>query len=67
MDAPLPTHDPVQTARALMERYGLRAAAVAEQRVAEARLAGESDQLDHWQSVASAVAELRRSRPDRTH
>lgn len=63
MQTPLPTHDPVQTARALMERYGLRAAAVAEQRAAEARVAGEPAQLDHWRSVASAISELRRTRP----
>lgn len=63
MEPPLPTHDPVQTARAMMERYGLRATAVAEQRAAEAQAAGEPAQLDHWRSVASAIAELRRTRP----
>ena len=63
MDNPLPTHDPLQTARALMERYGLRAAAVAEQRATQAQAAGEPAQLDHWRSVAAAIAELRRTRP----
>jgi hypothetical protein len=63
MEAPISAHDPVQTARALMDRYGLRAAAVAEQRAAEAQVAGEVAQLDHWRSVASAISELRRTRP----
>jgi hypothetical protein len=63
MDTPLPAHDPVRTARALMDRYGLRAAAMAEQRAAEAEAAGEPAELDHWRSVSSAIAELRRTRP----
>jgi hypothetical protein len=57
------SHDPVQTARALVERYGLRAAAIAEERAAEAQAAGETVELDHWRNVAAAVADLRRSRP----
>jgi hypothetical protein len=48
-----------------MERYGLRAAAVAQQRAAEAQAAGESAELDHWQAVASAISDLRRSRVTR--
>lgn len=63
MQTPLPRHDPLRTARALMDRYGLQAGAVAEQRAAEARAGGEPAQLDHWHSVAAAIAELRRSRP----
>ena len=63
MQTPMPTHDPVQTARALIERYGLRATAVAEQRATEAEIAGEPAALDHWRNVAFAIADLRRTRP----
>jgi hypothetical protein len=63
MDMPLPLNDPLQTARALLERYGLRAAAVAEHRASEAQAAGEAAQLDHWRTVAAAISELRRTRP----
>lgn len=62
MDTPLSAHEPLQTARALMERYGLQAAAVASLRVAEAQTGGEPAQLDHWRSVALAIAELRQTR-----
>jgi hypothetical protein len=60
---PLPSQDPLRAARAMMERYGLRAAAMAEAHAAEAQAAGEAAQFDHWQSVAAAIAELRRTKP----
>ncbi len=63
MDMPLPTRDPVRTARDMMDRYGLRAAAMAEAHAAEAEAAGERAQVDHWHSVAAAISELRRTRP----
>jgi hypothetical protein len=47
----------------MMERYGLQAAAMAESNAAEARAAGEAAAFDHWQSVAAAIAELRRTSP----
>lgn len=65
MQTSLPGYDPVRTARELIERYGLRAAAVAQQRAAEAQAAGELAELDHWETVASAIAELRRTRATR--
>jgi hypothetical protein len=65
MQTPLPGYDPVRTARELIERYGLRAAAVAQQRAAEAQASGESAEIDHWQSVAFAIADLRHSRATR--
>jgi hypothetical protein len=63
MEMSLPSHDPLRAARAMMERYGLQAAAMAESHAAEARAAGEAAAFDHWQSVAAAIAELRRTTP----
>lgn len=53
--------DPIQVARMLIGRHGLRAAAVAEERAKEAHLAGQTADLDRWRSVQAAVAELRRT------
>jgi hypothetical protein len=63
METLSPRHGPLWTARALIERYGLRAAAAAERHAAEARAAGEIAQADYWRSVAAAIAQLRRGRP----
>lgn len=63
MDMPHFTPDALQTARALMARYGLRAAAIAGEHAAEARSAGGSEQFDRWSSVALAIAELRQAPP----
>ncbi len=63
MNTPDFAPDAVRVARGLIERYGLRAAAIAEERAAEAQSAGGSVQVDHWRSVAMAIAELRRTRP----
>lgn len=53
--------DPIQVARMLIDRHGLRAGAVAEERAKEAHLAGQTADLDHWRSVQAAIAELRRT------
>ncbi len=53
--------NPIETARALIDRHGLRAGAVAEHCADEARLAGRTQELDHWRSVQAALAELRRT------
>ncbi|MGH7067415.1 MAG: hypothetical protein ACREFO_11085 [Acetobacteraceae bacterium] len=55
--------EPVRVARTLIDRHGVRATAVAEERVIEARLAGNTAELDLWQSVQLAIAELRRTAP----
>jgi hypothetical protein len=55
--------DPVRVARTLIDRHGLRAAAVAEQQANEAQLAARVEKLDFWRSVQAAVAELRRTAP----
>jgi hypothetical protein len=51
--------DPIRTAQGLMERHGLRAAAVATEHVSEAQLAGDVAGLSRWRQVQFAIAELR--------
>jgi len=50
-----------QIARNLMTVHGLRARAVVEERIAEARLAGDRAGLDRWQNVSAAIGELRQT------
>jgi hypothetical protein len=47
----------------MIDRYGLRAAAVAQERATEAQNGGETAGLDHWRQVEAAIAELRRTAP----
>jgi len=56
------TATPLETARDLIKRHGIRAKAVAEEHAAEQRHAGNPDAIQHWQAVASAVERLA-SRP----
>jgi hypothetical protein len=58
--------DSKHTAQSLMAVHGLRAQAVVQEREAEARQQGDSTNLQRWQNVESAIAELRRSAPKRT-
>ena len=55
------TPDPIRVAAQLIERHGLRAAAVAAEHVAEAQTAGDTVALDRWRQVQSAIVELRTS------
>jgi len=55
--------EPVRVARDLIERHGIRASAVAEERALEARLAGNTTELDLWGSVRLAIQELRTTAP----
>ena len=57
----LQQHDTTETARQLIKRHGLRAQAIALERVQEMRLQGDAAGLDRWQAVYAAVCELRRS------
>jgi hypothetical protein len=50
-------------ARMLIQRDGLRAQAIAMERVAEMRQQGDTAGLDHWQGVHAAIRELRRTAP----
>jgi hypothetical protein len=57
----MPTHDPIQVARMLLEAHGLRAAAVAQEHANEAQAAGDTAELDRWRAVQSAIAELKQA------
>ena len=50
-----------QIARSLMGVHGLRAQALVQERIAEARLAGDRAGLDRWQNVLAAIGELRQT------
>ena len=57
--------DPVQIARMMIEHHGLRAGAVAQERAHEAELSADTQGLDRWRSVQTAIAELRSTAPER--
>jgi hypothetical protein len=57
----MPTDNPILIARGLIERHGIRAVAMAQAQVEEARLSGDVAALEHWNAVAAATAELRRT------
>jgi hypothetical protein len=50
-------------AQNMMSVHGLRAQAVVQERMAEARQQGDTAGLERWQNVESAIADLRRSAP----
>jgi hypothetical protein len=47
----------------MIKLHGLRAQAVAQERVAELRLQGDTAGYDFWQQVHAAICELRRTAP----
>ena len=51
------------TAQNMMSVHGLRAQAVVQERLAEARQQGDAVGLARWQNVQAAIADLRRSAP----
>jgi hypothetical protein len=53
------------TAQNLMAVHGLRARAVVNERIAEARQQGDTSGLERWQNVEAAIGELRRTAPGR--
>ncbi|MGH7080533.1 MAG: hypothetical protein ACREFU_20840 [Acetobacteraceae bacterium] len=55
--------EPVRVARTLINRHGIRAEAVAGERILEARLSGNAAELDLWQAVQLAIAEFKRTAP----
>jgi hypothetical protein len=55
--------DSKHTAQSLMAVHGLRAQAVVQERIAEARQQGDTPGLERWQNVEAAIGELRRSAP----
>jgi hypothetical protein len=58
-------HDTQQTARQMIKRHGLRAQAVALERVQEMRVQGDAVGLDRWQAIYAAICDLRRSAAQR--
>ena len=54
-----------QIALSLIERYGMRAQAVASERAAELQNAGDAAGFDKWRLIQDLISELRRS--DRQH
>ncbi|HEX4366686.1 MAG TPA: hypothetical protein VH023_07645 [Rhodopila sp.] len=55
--------DNKKTAMSLISVHGARAQAVVGERLAEARLQGDASGVARWQSVETAVNELRRTSP----
>ena len=51
----------LDVARMMVRRHGLRAQAIAEERVGELRQQGDVEAFHHWQSVLAAICELRRT------
>ncbi|HEX3349216.1 MAG TPA: hypothetical protein VHS58_14050 [Acetobacteraceae bacterium] len=56
---PAHPHDSIRIAANLIDRHGLRAAAVASEHAAEAQASGDTAAVDHWLKVQSAIVELR--------
>ncbi len=57
--------DSKYTAQNLISVHGLRAQAVVQERLSEARQQGDTAGLQRWQNVEAAIADLRRSAPRR--
>lgn len=55
-----------QIALSLIERYGIRAQAVASERAAELQNAGDTAGLDKWRQVQDLISELRRTERQHT-
>lgn len=55
------TDDPKQVALALIQRYGLRAQAVANERAAEMQNAGDTAGFDRWRQIHDLIWEFRRT------
>jgi hypothetical protein len=54
-------------AQNLIAAHGLRANAVANERIAESRQQGDAAGLERWQNVKVAINELRRTAPRPNH
>jgi hypothetical protein len=57
----------LQLARALIQRYGMRAQAVASERASELRLKGDTEEYDRWQQVQTLISELRQGDKGERH
>lgn len=54
-----PTAAAVSAAHALIQRHGIRAAAMAQAQIAQAAASGDREAVAHWSSTRRAVEELR--------
>lgn len=59
----MPQPDSQRVALNLMTVHGLRAQAVAHEHLDEARTKGDTAELERWQNVEAAIAQLRRTAP----
>jgi hypothetical protein len=57
----LQQQDTTETARLMIKRHGLRAQAIALERVQEMRVQGDAAGLNRWQAIYAAICEMRRS------
>ena len=55
------------TARIMIRAHGLRAQAIAMERLAESRQQGDAAGSDRWQEIHAAICELRRAGVSREH
>jgi hypothetical protein len=53
-----------ELAKALIDKYGIRAISVANYNVLWARQAGDETKVQRWTSIAGATLEILRSEPD---
>lgn len=51
----------IETAKAMIQRYGFQAPAIAREHLSEQRLSGNTAGLERWQAVTTAIDELRQS------
>jgi len=51
----------METARMMIQRYGLRAQAIAQERATEMQAKGDTAEFDRWQQVNRVISELKRT------
>lgn len=57
------SHDHQQTALSMIEAHGLQAQAIANEHLLENRQRGDTAEIERWQDILAAIAELRRTAP----
>ena len=57
----MPQQNASETARMMLRLHGLRAQAIALERVSEMRQQGDAQGLDHWRQIHLAICELRQA------
>jgi len=59
----------METARMMIQRYGMRASAVARERTTEMQAKGDTAEFAKWQQIDALIAELKRTerRAERNH